>query len=77
MTQEHQYKLPAVLLGGTMNIRSYYRSHIVMIQGKPELFLTTDNLEVGDKSKLNPDDLLVYLMCVFIQFVRKYLIVSL
>ena len=63
MTKEHNYKLTAVWTGnqgdGTKNIRTYDRSHTVTIKGKPELFLTTDNPHVGDKSKLNPEDLLV------------------
>lgn len=63
MAHEHHYKLTAVWTGnkgeGTKNIRTYDRSHAVSIQGKPELFLTTDNPAVGDKSKLNPEDLLV------------------
>ncbi len=63
MTKEHNYKLTAVWTGnqgdGTKNIRTYDRSHTVTIDGKPELFLTTDNPHVGDKSKLNPEDLLV------------------
>jgi organic hydroperoxide reductase OsmC/OhrA len=63
MTREHNYKLTAVWHGnkgiGTSNIKSYDRSHTVTIDGKPELHLTTDNAAVGDKSKLNPEDLLV------------------
>jgi len=63
MAHEHNYKLTAVWTGnkgnGTKNVRDYDRSHTVTIQGKPELFLTTDNPAVGDKSKLNPEDLLV------------------
>ncbi|MFH1119662.1 MAG: OsmC family protein [Bacteroidota bacterium] len=63
MIHEHNYKLTAVWTGnkgeGTKNVRTYDRSHTVSIQGKPELFLTTDNLAVGVKSKLNPEDLLV------------------
>lgn len=63
MAHEHNYKLTAVWTGnkgdGTKNVRAYDRSHTVSIQGKPELFLTTDNPAVGDKSKLNPEDLLV------------------
>lgn len=63
MAHEHTYKLTAVWTGnkgeGTKNVRTYDRSHTVSIQGKPELFLTTDNAAVGDKSKLNPEDLLV------------------
>ena len=63
MAHEHSYKLKAEWTGnkgdGTKNIRTYDRSHTVSIQGKPELFLTTDNPAVGDKSKLNPEDLLL------------------
>lgn len=63
MAHEHNYKLKAVWTGntgeGTKNPRSYDRSHTVSIQGKPELSLTTDNAAVGDKTKLNPEDLLV------------------
>jgi organic hydroperoxide reductase OsmC/OhrA len=63
MAHEHHYKLTAVWTGnkgdGTKNVRTYDRSHTVTIEGKPELFLTTDNPAVGDPSKLNPEDLLV------------------
>jgi organic hydroperoxide reductase OsmC/OhrA len=63
MAHEHNYKLTAVWTGnngdGTKNVRTYDRSHTISIEGKPELFLTTDNPAVGDKSKLNPEDLLV------------------
>lgn len=63
MAHEHTYKLTAEWTGntgeGTKNVRTYDRSHTVSIQGKPELFLTTDNPAVGDKTKLNPEDLLV------------------
>jgi organic hydroperoxide reductase OsmC/OhrA len=63
MLHEHTYKINAVWTGnkgeGTKNVRTYDRSHTVSIQGKPELLLTTDNPAVVDKSKLNPEDLLV------------------
>lgn len=63
MKHEHHYKLTTQWTGndgtGTANIKKYNRSHTVSIEGKPELFLTTDNAFVGDKSKLNPEDLLV------------------
>jgi organic hydroperoxide reductase OsmC/OhrA len=63
MAHEHNYKLTAEWTGnkgdGTKNVRTYDRSHTISIEGKPELFLTTDNAAVGDKSKLNPEDLLV------------------
>lgn len=61
--KEHHYKLTTTWTGdsaaGNKNIRTYDRSHTVVIPGKPELQLTTDNAAVGDKSKLNPEDLLV------------------
>ncbi|MBL7932720.1 MAG: OsmC family protein [Bacteroidia bacterium] len=60
---EHHYNLKATWEGnkgeGTKNVRAYDRSHTVTIAGKPQLFLTTDNAAVGDKNKLNPEDLLV------------------
>ncbi len=61
--KEHHYKLTAKWHGnkgtGTSGIRDYDRSHTVSIANKPELQLTTDNPAVGDKTKLNPEDLLV------------------
>jgi organic hydroperoxide reductase OsmC/OhrA len=63
MTHEHHYKLTTTWQGnkgeGTKNVKAYDRSHSVSIIGKPELHLTTDNPAVGDKTKLNPEDLLV------------------
>lgn len=63
MEHEHHYKLTTMWNGndgtGTSNVRQYDRSHTVTIAGKPELHLTTDNSAVGDKTKLNPEDLLV------------------
>jgi organic hydroperoxide reductase OsmC/OhrA len=63
MNKEHHYQLTTRWTGndgtGTKNVKKYDRSHTVSIEGKPELFLTTDNAFVGDKSKLNPEDLLV------------------
>lgn len=63
MNHEHHYELRATWTGnrgeGTLNPRSYDRSHTVSIKGKPDQFLTTDNPAVGDKTKLNPEDLLV------------------
>jgi organic hydroperoxide reductase OsmC/OhrA len=63
MQHEHHYKLTATWNGnkgsGTSGLRTYDRSHTVSIKGKPELHLTTDNPAVGDKTKLNPEDLLV------------------
>ena len=80
MVREHNYKLTAVWTGnkgdGTKNILTYDRSHTVSIEGKPELFLTTDNPAVGDKSKLNPEDFWLQLFhpaicfptCMYVQW---------
>lgn len=63
MLHGHNYKLKAKWTGnngdGTKNTRKYDRSHAVSSQGNPVLLLTTDKPAVGDKSKLNPEDLLV------------------
>ena len=63
MSHQHTYKLKAVWKGnngaGTSNVKKYDRSHTVSVEGKPDLHLTTDNPHVGDRSKLNPEDLLV------------------
>lgn len=63
MPHEHRYKLNATWQAkkedGNRNIRTYDRCHTIRIDNKPELHLTTDNPAVGDKSKLNPEDLLV------------------
>jgi organic hydroperoxide reductase OsmC/OhrA len=63
MKGQHHYQLKTIWNGntgkGTENVRGYDRSHSVHIAGKPDQHLTTDNVAVGDKSKLNPEDLLV------------------
>lgn len=63
MEKEHRYNLTAIWRGnkgtGTSGLRDYDRSHTVSILNKPQLHLTTDNPAVGDKTKLNPEDLLV------------------
>jgi len=63
MIHEHFYPISVLWNGnkgeGTKNVRAYDRSHTVTIAGKPELHLTTDNPAVGDKSKLNHEDLFV------------------
>ncbi len=63
MDHLHHYKITAIWQGnkgtGTSSVKAYDRSHTVSVAGKPDLHLTTDNPHVGDKSKLNPEDLLV------------------
>lgn len=63
MDHTHTYTLHNRWTGntgsGTATVRGYERSHTVSITGKPDQHLTTDNPLVGDKTKLNPEDLLV------------------
>lgn len=63
MGHEHHYRIRTTWSGnkglGTDNVRTYDRTHAVDIEGKPSLELTTDNPHVGDRTKLNPEDLLV------------------
>ncbi len=63
MKHNHHYKLTTRWEGnkgtGTSHVAEYDRSHSVTIDGKPQLHLSTDNTVYGEKSKLNPEDLLV------------------
>jgi organic hydroperoxide reductase OsmC/OhrA len=63
MEKHHHYKVFTEWTGnkgeGTSNVRTYDRTHTVTVQNKPLLVLTTDNPAVGDKTKLNPEDLLL------------------
>ncbi len=63
MYKEHTYQLVTEWTGndglGTADVKKYNRGHTVKNEGKPDLQLTTDNAGVGDKTKLNPEDLLV------------------
>ena len=63
MRNLHEYKLTTIWKGntgkGTSHVSEYDRSHSIIIGNKPQLELTTDDAVFGDKSKLNPEDLLV------------------
>src|SRR6476661_5501430 len=63
MNKNHHYKVVTEWTGakedGTSNVRTYDRTHTATVQNKPVLELTTDNPAVGDKTKLNPEDLLL------------------
>ena len=60
---EHNYKLTVTWTGnkgsGTSEYRAYDRSHTITIDGKPELSGSSDPYFRGDKTKHNPEDLLV------------------
>ena len=59
----HHYSLKTTWTGntgeGTLAYRSYERSHTIEIEGKPELFGSSDPTFRGDKSRHNPEDLLL------------------
>jgi organic hydroperoxide reductase OsmC/OhrA len=63
MNTTHHYQLINTWNGnrrkGTSHVSEYDRTHTIKIGDKPELHLTTDNPLYGDRSKLNPEDLLV------------------
>ncbi|QQR86259.1 MAG: OsmC family protein [Flavobacteriales bacterium] len=62
-TMEHHYALSTEWTGnngtGTDGYRNYGRNHIIRIEGKPDLQCSADPTFRGDKSKHNPEELLV------------------
>jgi organic hydroperoxide reductase OsmC/OhrA len=63
MNGQHNYKLTLQWTGnkgtGTDHYRSYERSHTIHIENKMELLGSSDPAFRGDKTKHNPEDLLV------------------
>ncbi|WP_199117615.1 OsmC family protein [Pedobacter sp. ASV28] len=63
MAKQHQYKTNLVWVGnkgsGTMDYRSYDRDFRIEIQGKEAISGSSDSVFLGDKSKYNPEDLLL------------------
>lgn len=63
MSHEHHYELEMEWTGnrgtGTDQYRNYARDHIVRIVGKPELLGSSDPAFRGDRSRHNPEELLV------------------
>jgi organic hydroperoxide reductase OsmC/OhrA len=63
MTTEHKYKVSIVWTGnkglGTKNYQSYDRNHTISIDNKVDIFASSDPAFLGDKSKHNPEDLLI------------------
>lgn len=61
--REHLYELSICWTGntgtGTSDYRSYERSHVIGAEGKPEIEATSDPAFRGDKTKYNPEELLV------------------
>jgi organic hydroperoxide reductase OsmC/OhrA len=63
MAKEHQYQATLTWAGnkgsGTMDYRSYDRSYIISIDNKADILGSSDSAFLGDKTKHNPEDLLL------------------
>lgn len=63
MDHQHQYSLKIKWTGnkgtGTSSYKGYERSHIVSIENKPDLLCSSDASFRGDKTRYNPEELLV------------------
>ncbi len=63
MLKEHSYNLSLTWTGnkgtGTVDYRSYERSHKISIAGKADLDLSSDPAFRGDGKKYNPEELLL------------------
>ncbi|MEO6633674.1 MAG: OsmC family peroxiredoxin, partial [Mucilaginibacter sp.] len=60
---EHNYKATVTWIGnegkGTADYRGYQRNHTVTVDGKPEIPGSSDPSFRGDKTRYNPEELLV------------------
>jgi organic hydroperoxide reductase OsmC/OhrA len=63
MNKEHHYALSLEWTGnlgtGTSEYRAYNRNHTISSQGKPELLASSDPSFRGDKTRYNPEEMLV------------------
>lgn len=63
MNREKNYKVQVIWTGntgtGTLDYRSYERSHELFVQNKPIIEGSSDTAFRGDKTKYNPEELLV------------------
>lgn len=63
MKEQHHYSVTIKWTGnkgtGTDHYRSYERSHTIAIENKPDILSSSDPSSRGDKTKHNPEDLLV------------------
>jgi organic hydroperoxide reductase OsmC/OhrA len=61
--KEHNYKATITWTGnkgaGTNDYRSYERSHVINAYGKPEIPASSDPTFRGDRTRYNPEELLV------------------
>jgi len=63
MSNQHNYRIRIRWTGnngtGTSNYRAYERSHVVSVENKPDIQCSSGPAFRGDKSKYNPEELLV------------------
>lgn len=63
MPKDHLYKTTVIWTGnkgsGTMDYRSYDRDYLISVNGKADISGSSDSAFLGDKSKHNPEDLLL------------------
>jgi organic hydroperoxide reductase OsmC/OhrA len=63
MEKSHNYQISLQWTGnmgnGTIDYRSYQRSHIISAEGKPDIAGSSDPNFRGDTTKYNPEELLV------------------
>lgn len=63
MPKDHLYKTTVTWTGnkgsGTMDYRSYDRDYVISVNGKTDISGSSDSAFLGDKSKHNPEDLLL------------------
>ncbi len=63
MARQHDYKLTVKWTGnkgiGTSTYTGYERSHSISTDGKPDILGSSDPIFRGDKTKYNPEGLLV------------------
>jgi len=63
MDKLHQYHLQIKWTGnngtGTSNYRAYERNHVIKVEGKDEIAASADPSFRGDKTRYNPEELLV------------------
>ena len=63
MSRNHQYQLSVKWTGnkgtGTLDYKGYERSYIINSENKPEIKGSSDPAFLGDKTKYNPEELLI------------------
>jgi organic hydroperoxide reductase OsmC/OhrA len=63
MTKEHQYQAQVTWTGnrgtGTSGYTAYDRDHLISVNGKPDIFGSSDPAFRGNRNKYNPEDSLV------------------